>query len=155
MGRGSAAAGDFRGRDFHTKNGALALRVFGRLSREFPDVRFAYVGEILDAVRERYADPIERISTPGVVAPSEARQLLRASHVLFHPSEFEGVGSTLMEALADGLAIVTAKGGGMAHVVEFLDDRGALFVDRDAVAKARTRRRCSTSIFAGCWISGL
>jgi glycosyltransferase involved in cell wall biosynthesis len=62
--------------------------------------------------------------------------VLRAAHVLFHPSRFEGLGTVFLEAAASGMAVITATAGAMRHVEELFGTGGALLVDREEVAPA-------------------
>jgi glycosyltransferase involved in cell wall biosynthesis len=127
----------FCGRHFESKNGELALRVFGRLSRQFPAVSFVYIGKLPAASRLEHASVLgARVCY--LEEPPRERVLaeLKASHILFHPSRFESVGIVFFEAAAAGLAVVTAAGGTMAHVGELFSGDGALLVDRERIAAA-------------------
>jgi glycosyltransferase involved in cell wall biosynthesis len=119
----------FVGNDYDAKNGRLALRVLGRLARNHPEVRCTYVG----TVPEGDLSLAEAVDYRGTLPRSQALQLFRSAHVLFHPAKAESFGMVFVEAAANGLAVVTAKGRGMEHLGELFDDRGALFLDRAKV----------------------
>jgi glycosyltransferase involved in cell wall biosynthesis len=116
----------FCGRDYWTKGGRLALQVFERLFESGARVRCTYIGTIPAEERPRHVCHRQSLDR------SEVLSLLAKSHVLFHPSPFEGLGTVLLEASAAGLAVVCAKGRGMEHVDEVFEEGGACFVDRDA-----------------------
>ena len=62
--------------------------------------------------------------------------ILRAAHILFHPSNFEGLGIVFLEAAASGMAVITATGGAMQHVEELFGTGGAMLVNRDNVGQS-------------------
>ena len=118
----------FCGRDYWTKGGRLALQVFERLLESGANVRCTYIGTIPTDERPRRVCHYPSLERPEVLS------VFAKSHVLFHPSPFEGLGTVLLEASAAGLAVVCAKGRGMEHIDEVFDGGGAFFVDRDAPA---------------------
>jgi hypothetical protein len=120
----------FCGRDFQTKNGALALDVFDRLSRRWPKVDFVYVGKVPVEIEARLSEPACRIRHHPDLERAAVLDVLGDSHVLFHPSRFESLGMILLEAASRGAAIVTGSGAGMSHTPGLLG-AGALYVDRD------------------------
>jgi glycosyltransferase involved in cell wall biosynthesis len=71
-----------------------------------------------DAVRERVArgDLAGRVIMTGRVENVE--DYLRASDIFAFPSEFEGLGISLIEAQACGLACVASKTGGIVDIIE-------------------------------------
>jgi glycosyltransferase involved in cell wall biosynthesis len=62
--------------------------------------------------------------------------VLKAAHILFHPSKFEGLGTVFLEAAASGMAVITATGGAMERVEELFGTDGALLVDRNNIAQS-------------------
>jgi glycosyltransferase involved in cell wall biosynthesis len=122
----------FCGRDFETKNGAVALRTFLRLSMEFPEVEFHYIGDLPVTAVEEYRG--SRIALHRLLERAEVLKCFSEAHILFHPSQFESVGLVLLEAAAAGLAVVVGTGLGMEHVREFFDDSRATLVDRGSGA---------------------
>jgi glycosyltransferase involved in cell wall biosynthesis len=90
-----------------------------------------------DPIRERVAcaDLAGRVIMTGRV--DNVEDFLRASDVFAFPSEFEGLGLSLIEAQACGLPCIGARTGGIVDVIE--DDRTGLLVSpgqADALAAA-------------------
>ena len=126
----------FCGRDFQAKNGMLALRIFARLAKENPTVTFVYIGRIPKTDFEKHKYLFERVHFRASLPKNELLRLFESSHVIFHPSISESVGSVLLEAAAYGLAVVSAKGKEMAHLTEFFGHGGALLLDRESVPES-------------------
>ena len=122
----------FCGRDYETKNGLLALRIFRRLAATMPDVSFTYIGEVPPECDPRVLGP--GIEILGTLQRREVLDAFERGHILFHPSKFESVGIVLLEAAAAGMAIVAATGGEMAHMSELFDADRAVLLNRDTVA---------------------
>lgn len=119
----------FVGRDYEVKNGHLALQVMARLARRFSRCRFVYVG----TVPEGLASTPSNLELHDGLARAAVLRLFRTSHVLFHPALSESFGMVFLEAAANGLAVVAAKGRGLAHLAEILGAEQAQLVDRDQV----------------------
>jgi glycosyltransferase involved in cell wall biosynthesis len=119
----------FCGRDYATKNGALALDVFERVLG--PAVRIAYIGEIPETEAARRRGLLERIAWRASLDRAEVLAIFARSHVLFHPSPYEGLGTVFLEASAAGMAAICSDGPGMEHVGEVFEQNGARFA-RDA-----------------------
>ncbi len=118
----------FCGRDYHQKNGRVALTVMTSLAERIPAARFHYIGEApRDAVMRRF-ESVPNATFHGTLRRAEALRIIAESHILFHPARYESFGMVYAEAMAAGLAIVTSSGSQMAHVGEFLGKEGALFV---------------------------
>jgi len=128
----------FVGNDYEAKNGRLALRVLGRLARNHPEVRCTYVGTI----PEEDFPLAEAVDYRGSLPRIEVLKLFRTDHVLFHPTKAESFGMVFAEAAANGLAIVTARGRGMEHLGELLDDRGAQFLNRANLPAEGAEEEC-------------
>jgi glycosyltransferase involved in cell wall biosynthesis len=87
-------------------------------------------GQVLsveEAIRERVAraDLVGRVTMTGRV--DNVEDYLRASDVFAFPSVFEGLGLSLIEAQACGLACVASRTGGIVDVIE--DGRTGLLVN--------------------------
>lgn len=123
----------FCGRDYEQKNGAMALRVFSRLAERAPSVHITYIGRVPAAARERYAKLFERMEYHESVPRREMPPFFERSHILFHPARFESYGSVYAEAVASGLAIITARGGLMGHVPEIVSEEVPCLIDRDTI----------------------
>jgi len=121
----------FCGRDYDQKNGVMALRVFSSLLDKNPSVHFIYIGRVPSAAIKQHAKLFERMEYYESLPRREVTPFFEQSHVLFHPARFESYGAVYAEAAASGLAIVTAKGRLMEHVLELLNERGSCIVDRD------------------------
>jgi glycosyltransferase involved in cell wall biosynthesis len=127
----------FCGRDYVRKKGEFTVRLFSRLSQEFPHVHFTYVGDVPVRMREGMMSRRGHLCQLSDLPRPRLLSLLARSHILFHPSLCENGGMILYEAAAAGMAIVTARGRETAGVTEILDDEGALFVDRDGIPASR------------------
>jgi glycosyltransferase involved in cell wall biosynthesis len=121
----------FCGRDFTGKDGAVALRVVGRLKQAGAAIDFTYVGAIPPASRRTFADVLARVRVFASLSRRAVQQLMARSHVLFHPSPRESVGMVLIEAAAAGLAVVASRSAGLTHLPELLPRGGVVAVDRD------------------------
>jgi glycosyltransferase involved in cell wall biosynthesis len=120
------------GDDYERKNASIAIQAFQYLSREFPDATFTYIGAIPPG-----SAPIWNLSNVryGKALPrQEVRTIFDRSHILFHPSKWEGLGCVLIEAASAGMAVIVAKGTDMAHTEDLFGSAGgAAFIDRDTV----------------------
>ena len=126
----------FCGRDYATKNGKMTVEIFGRLSREFATDRFVYIGNIPEEeLRRRHKLPAS-VEYHQSLPHKQVLSILNSAHILFHPSEFEGLGTIFLEAAAHGMAAITATGGAMRHVEELFGTGGAMLVDRDNVRQS-------------------
>jgi glycosyltransferase involved in cell wall biosynthesis len=125
----------FCGRDYETKNGRMTLEIFSRLLREFPDTRFVYIGRVPSTEREKYCELVSKIEYHEVLPHERVLAIFNKAHVLFHPSKFEGLGIVFLEAIAAGLAVITATGEAMRHVTELFAEDGALLVHRASVSR--------------------
>jgi len=125
----------FCGRDYESKNGRMALEIFGRLSREFPTDRFVYIGNVPQEELWRCREAPTSVVHHQTLPHEQTLSVLRAAHILFHPSKFEGLGTVFVEAAASGMAVITATGGAMRHVEELFGTGGAMLVDRDSIVQ--------------------
>ena len=126
----------FCGRDYESKNGRMALEIFDRLSREFTTDRFVYIGNVPQEELRRRREPPTSVVHHQSLPHKQVLSVLGAGHILFHPSEFEGLGIVFLEAAASGMAVITATGGAMRHVEELFGTGGAMLVDRDNIAQS-------------------
>ena len=128
----------FCGRDFHAKQGELALRVVRRLLKQGGNLRLIHVGDVPEEVRSEFAD--DRIEFAGELTPSAVKALMRNAHVLLHTSPAESVGMVFLEAAAAGIAVIGSASTQLPHLGELLDSRGFIAVDRSR-GTARTHER--------------
>lgn len=126
----------FCGRDYESKNGSMALAIFERLSREFTSDRFVYIGNIPPAEWRKFCEQPSAVVHHQSLSHKQTRSVLRAAHVLFHPSKFEALGVVFLEAAASALAVITATGGAMQHVEDLFGTGGAMLVNRDNTARS-------------------
>jgi len=121
------------GRLLRGKGLETLLGAFARVAGDVPDLRLLLVGSgegqalsVEDELRRRAAEAglAERIVFTGRVERVE--DVLRAADLFVFPSVFEGLGISLVEAAACGLAAVASRTGGIVDVVE--DGRSGLLV---------------------------
>jgi len=127
----------FCGRDYESKNGKMALEIFGRLSREFATNRFVYIGNVPQKELRRYPNLPNSVVLHQSLPHKQILSVLSEAHILFHPSKFEGLGIIFLEAAAAGMAVITATGGAMRHVEELFGTGGAMLVDRNNVEQSK------------------
>jgi phosphatidyl-myo-inositol alpha-mannosyltransferase len=97
----------------------VAVRAFGRLARDFPDVSFVVVGDGPDrpAVEMLPADLRARVDMVGAVPHAELPKYLSAANVFVAPSlGQESFGMVLIEAMAVGLPVVASDIAGYREV---------------------------------------
>ena len=118
----------------------LALEAFAQMAPSHPSWRFWIVGEPIDA---RYSRSLmERAEKRGLSRrvrffghlPQRdlARRMARA-RLLVLPSQIEGLGRVVIEAMASGLAVVASRVGGLPEIVRH-DVNGLLFDPGDLEA---------------------
>jgi glycosyltransferase involved in cell wall biosynthesis len=96
------------------------IPILPELVQEFPDLRFAWVGE--GELREELQQQLQargiadRVSFLGY--RSDVSQLLTAADLFVFPTRFEGHPSALLEAMAHGLAIVTSDASGIPEIFD-------------------------------------
>jgi len=126
----------FCGRHYESKNGRMALEIFGRLSREFARDRFVYIGNVPQDELQRRGESPTSVVHHQSLPHTDTLSVLNAAHILFHPSKFEGLGIVFLEAAASGMAVITATGGAMGRVEELFGPDGAILVDRNNIAQS-------------------
>lgn len=137
------------------------------LARRMPDVQFVVVGggapsEFRDQ-RIRELEETPNVIFLGVVARSELRDLMQAAEVFLHPSEYEGMPMTVIEALGTGLPVIAQPKSSLPEVITH-DDNGWLIdiAEEDAwIARIRAvlgmtaeqkhavKARCRETMLAG------
>ena len=121
------------GRLLRGKGLETLLDAFAQAVSHVPDLRLLLVGSgegqalsVEDELRHRAGEAglAERVVFTGRVERVE--DVLRAADLFVFPSVFEGLGISLVEAAACGLAAVASRTGGIVDVVE--DGRSGLLV---------------------------
>lgn len=123
----------------------MAVRVLGRLVKDYPDARLAMAGRAdanQEAVR-RYAATCglsERVTFPGFLDLEGKNRLAGESDVFINTSRVDNMPVAVLEACAMGLPVVATRVGGIADLLT--DSKNALLVPAgDAEAMAGAVRR--------------
>ena len=129
----------YTGRLLRGKGLETLLEALASVAAAEPDLRLVLVGSgegqslsVEDALRRRAADaPLAgRVVFAGRVDAVE--DWLRAADLFLFPSLFEGLGISLVEAAACGLAAIGSRTGGIVDVIE--DARSGVLVEPDNAA---------------------
>lgn len=129
----------FMSRFVHQKGIFELVEAFARVADEFPAVDLVMAGDgpEMARLRERVAalGLADRVLFPGYVVGVEKARLLRACSIYTLPTYLgEGMPIALLEAMAVGKPLLTAKAGAIPHIV-FDPDNGVVLdaVTVDAV----------------------
>ncbi len=117
----------------------VLLEAFTRVSKAFPGKRLLFVGDGPQRKKlEERAGHLgieNRVSFLGAVPNAELPRIYRKAHVLVLPSEKEGLGQVVMEAMACGLPVLASRDGGIPDLVKN-GETGFLFNPGDIGALA-------------------
>jgi len=146
------------------------VRAFRSVAPWDPDLQLVIAGadgnakdDVLKAIRALPDDVGRRVVLVGRVDESTRAALVRKATVLAYPSEDEGFGFPVLEAMAVGVPVVATRVGGIPEVaggaallVEVDDDPGELVealrrVVTDGSLRARLRRRGRTRAEEFSW----
>ena len=122
------------------KNVSLLLRAFARTRAEFPQIRLVIAGDDpLPAIEKLAADLGlgEAITFAGHVPISEFVELYRRATLFVFPSLQEGLGISVLDAMACGVPVVSTRCGGPEGLIE--DNVTGVLVpnnDEDALTRA-------------------
>jgi glycosyltransferase involved in cell wall biosynthesis len=115
------------GRDAARKRVTLALEVCSAAIGSNAAVRCCLiVPNALSSYASAYRR--DRLEVHTDMPHAEVLRILATSHVLFHPSSWESVGTVLVEAASAGMAFVAARPG-IRDDSGLLSDSGAMLVD--------------------------
>lgn len=111
----------FLSRFVRAKGGYEVIEAFARLLRDYPRLRLVCAGDGPDAGRMKALTHelgiAERVVFPGFVSgEAKARLLLDSDVFAFPTSHGEGCPVCLLEAMASGMAVLTAAAGGIPEV---------------------------------------
>jgi glycosyltransferase involved in cell wall biosynthesis len=134
----------FVGRLVPHKQADMLIRAFLAISEEFPDLTLSIVGtgteaEALANLAQRSA-AAERIIFHGLIPQAELVNIYRTCLALVLPSEQEGFGMVLVEAMAAG-APVLALSSSRSAASEVLEDGKAGMIFRDETDLVTVLRR--------------
>ena len=111
------------------------VEAFAKIAPDFPDWTLVLAGDgEVEWARRRVLDLglRERIEVPGWMSRSAVMDLMGASAVFCLPSLAEGFPMTVLEAFANGCAVVTTPVGGLAE--ELRDGEDLVFVRPSDIA---------------------
>jgi glycosyltransferase involved in cell wall biosynthesis len=142
----AAVIATYTGRLLRGKGLEALVDAFAAVAAEEPRAHLMIVGsgegqslsvepELKESVRRRGLG--DRVTFTGRV--DDVAERLRASDLFVFPSEFEGLGISLVEAAACGLPAIGARTGGIVDVIEE-GASGLLVPPRDAAALASALR---------------
>jgi len=144
----------FVGRFIWEKDPALLVRAVDRLRKEFPDIRCHLVGD--GPEREAVERLVAERGLEDHVILLEFREshedivaLMKAADVFALPSQREGFGITLLEALAAGTPAVTVDHPGNAGTELIDDGETGYVVDPQPGALAEALQSARTEIDSG------
>jgi glycosyltransferase involved in cell wall biosynthesis len=118
------------------KGAPCIAKVAGEIMRERPLLHLSLLGVGLDEkeVREAFSPLVQsRIEVRSRLLPAEILAILLKTKVFFYPTEFEGFGLALAEAMACGCAAVTTRTGFGAALVDGMEALICPFGDMSAM----------------------
>ena len=111
----------YLGRIEKTKGVYESIDAFHILQRTNSNISFILAGDgkEMDTLREYVASKqIQNIQFKGFVSGAEKVECFRKAHIYIFPSHFEGMPTSVLEAMAFGLPVVTRNVGGLADFFE-------------------------------------
>ena len=113
------------------------LRVASIVNRTMPDIRFMVAGA--GPLRHRLERISRDLEVDSVVQflgfRDDVPALMKTASVFLFPSESEGLGSVVLQAMAAGLPVVATDSGGIRDIVKH-GETGFLFAKRDVASMA-------------------
>ena len=117
------------------KNPQLVWALLNRLAQDLP-LRIRHVGEAVDPALGREAAEVasrdHRYTWLGGLSRARARQVIRTSHLLLHPSNMEGGAQAVIEAVRSHTAVLASGIDGNAGLLGV--DYPGLFTENDVDA---------------------
>lgn len=96
------------------------VQVIPHIIKDFPDVKFVWVGE--GELREDLINKVREYAIEDKVLflgyRSDVPRLLKAADLFVFPTHYEGQPFALLEAMAQGLPIVTSDASGIPELIE-------------------------------------
>lgn len=118
----------FLGRVIDSDKGVLWLpRIMERLANQPVSLTIAGDGPDLAELQKRFANQSGRVRFTGRVQPYAVPALIAEHDVLVFPSRFEGLGLSLVEAMATGCVPVASRIRGVTDFVVHDGSNGCLF----------------------------
>ncbi|HPC74469.1 MAG TPA: glycosyltransferase family 4 protein [Syntrophales bacterium] len=114
----------FVGRIEHRKGADVLLEAGHRLHKDFPDVRYTFIGKDCIDVNAYLAtsnfseDYRRRLHFVGQIPRHEIKKYLLNSDFAVFPSRYEPFGIVALEAMACGLPVIVSSAGGWCEAVE-------------------------------------
>jgi glycosyltransferase involved in cell wall biosynthesis len=113
------------GQTYPLKNQMLALEAFARVAEEFPSARLYVIG---DPVLEDYRPYLDKLKTVAARSDLDGRVfflpwsekiyvLMACADILVNPSNSEGFGYVVIEAMALGLPVVATRTGVVSEAI--------------------------------------
>ena len=138
-------------RAFHERyNPCLAAEVTALLESEFPDVHLTMVGRDKGSgSRQRFDESARalgvagRVSLPGGVQKTAVPNWLNRGDIFLNTTNVDNTPTSVLEAMACGLCVVSTNVGGMPHLVTHEQD-ALLVPPNDPQAMAAAVRRILT-----------
>ncbi|MER3536302.1 MAG: glycosyltransferase family 1 protein [Thermus sp.] len=131
----------FVGRLAPQKNPLLLIRAFALVQKKYPDATLVMVGK--GPFEELLREEVKRLGLEGKVywpGAIDGRMAMRVFDVFVLPSDYEGFPYVLLEAMAEGLPVVSTRVGGSEDAI--LDGENGFIVpvgDPEAMAGALGR----------------
>jgi glycosyltransferase involved in cell wall biosynthesis len=96
------------------------IPVVSKIGKEFPEVRFVWVGE--GKQRDELANQVREYSVEDKVLflgyRSDVTRLLKSADLFVFPTHYEGLSLALAEAMAYGLPIITSNASSIPEIIE-------------------------------------
>ncbi len=110
------------------KGQSIIVEVARRLQRTYPDIRFVLVGSGRDEGRLRgQADGLRNVAFTGFV--EDVGNYLSVFDLFVFPSNVEGLGSAVLDAMDYGLPVIATRVGGLPELVRH--EENGLLIEPD------------------------